>query len=378
MDALALRDQAGDLLLATVRDMDSAQTEGLRAAKAAGYPDGSPLTLRLNGASEEHAIGRLGVGFNLIQVVSEYRALRASVLEKWNASDPAPEDRIVDDLALFNGSIDQSLATAVRAYTRRVDESRDMFLAILGHDLRNPLGSIAMSAHLMPRTAALDPKLAGLATQISTSAQVMSQMISDLLDYTRTRLGAGMPVDRAAMDLGEVAENVVFEFRASHPKADLVLTRGGDLTGAWDAARLRQVLSNLIGNAIQHGDRHSPVEIVLSGSDREVSVEVRNQGNPIPAGEMTRIFDPLIRGARAAKPKKNRPGSIGLGLYIARELVLAHGGAIGVASSEEAGTVFTIHLPRHASTPNTELHPGADLNHHVDDRDGPPYKRVHT
>ena len=362
MAALALRDHAADLLLATVRDMDSAQSATQTADTGeADNSDARALTVRLNGAPEEHAIGRLDSGFNLMQLVSEYRALRASVLSLWHANLPSANAASVGDLALFNASIDQSLATAVKCYTKRVDESRDMFLAILSHDLRNPLNSIAMSAHLLPRANKLDAESTEFAAQIASSAGVMAKMIGDLLDYTRTRLGAGMPINRGPTDLAAVAREVVAEFRSASPDAVIRLDVAGDLAGDWDAARLRQVLSNLLGNAIQHGEPAAPVEVALDGTGADVSVAVRNRGARIPAGELPKIFDPLVRGAASQEPRRNRPGSIGLGLYIARELVVAHGGTIGVTSTAEGGTAFTFHLPRHARVvPVT--HPGASLS----------------
>jgi signal transduction histidine kinase len=362
MDDLALRDHAADLLLATVRDMESVETEAQRWDKASGYGDGTPQSIRLNGASEEHAIGRLGSGFDLSQLVSEYRALRASVLSLWRQSLPAADHRDVDDANLFHESIDQSLAKAVISYTKRIDESRDMFLAILSHDLRNPLSAIAMSAEMLPQAYKLDEETTGFASRISSSAQIMGGMISDLLDYTRTRLGAGMPVEPAPMNLGVLCKEVGDEFRSANPALLLQYDAIGDLSGEWDPARLRQVVSNLLGNAIQHGDPNAPIELKLRGDHSGVMLTIRNRGTPIPQGELGRIFDPLVRGAAAKTPKQNRPGSIGLGLYIARELVMAHGGRIDVTSSAEEGTAFTFHLPHHTPRRSPEIRPGASLS----------------
>ncbi|HQY87565.1 MAG TPA: HAMP domain-containing sensor histidine kinase [Tepidisphaeraceae bacterium] len=361
MSSLALRDHAGDILLATVRDMESVQTAALRADKSSGYDDGSVMSRRLNGASEEHAIGRLGSGFNLSQLVSEYRALRASVLSLWRKSRPSSEDENVDDVTLFHESIDESLATAITCFTKRIDESRDMFLAILSHDLRSPLSTIAMSASMLPRVDVVDSKTSLFVSTISNSAVVMTRMINDLLDYTRTRLGAGLPVNCAPTDLGMVCKDVIGEFQFLHPTVTLRFKSTGDVTGEWDTARLRQVVSNLLGNAIQHGDRTAPIEVTVKGEAANVSVAIRNQGVPIPKGEQLKIFDPLVRGADSQTAKQNRPGSIGLGLYIARELVTVHNGTIEVESSPETGTVFTFHLPRHVATNLPETHPGASL-----------------
>jgi len=362
MDSLALRDHAQDILLATVRDMESVQTAAQRQDKSSGYNDGSKENVRLNGASEEHAIGRLGSGFDLLQLVSEYRALRTSVLKLWRNDDPPADPHHVDDVTLFHESIDLSLAKAVSCYTQRIDESRDMFLAILSHDLRNPLNSIAMSAHLLPQRGKLDPETTEFASNISRGAKVMARMISDLLDYTRTRLGAGMPVARTSMDLGNLAREVLDEFQSANPTAKLRFDSTGDLTGEWDVARLRQVISNLLGNAIQHGDATAPIELMLKGEPSGVKVAIRNQGPLIPQGELVKIFDPLARGADSETPKRNRPGSIGLGLYIARELVTAHGGRIEVKSSMETGTVFTFDLPHHPDRGISDARPGASLS----------------
>ena len=347
MDGLALRDHAADILLATAADMRAAQSAAERAAKSRGHGRRADSDFALNGASESHAIGRLGSGFDLMEMVSEYRALRASVLRLWADSDPPPHDRDVDELTRFNESVDQSVARAVASYTRRVDQSRDLFLAILGHDLRNPLNSIAVSAEMLPNLDRPDPESLGIASQIATNAQVMARMIGDLLDYTRTRLGAGMPVTPAPMDLGALGRDLFDEFRTAHRDREFRFAATGDLRGAWDADRLRQAISNLLGNAVQHGAADAPVELDLVGGDAsEVVVHVRNGGRAIPPGELSKIFDPLVRGAGADNPRGNRPGSIGLGLYIAREIARSHGGGIDVTSTRETGTAFTVHLPR--------------------------------
>jgi signal transduction histidine kinase len=359
MDALSLRDHAGEILLATVEDMRSAQTPAERAARSRGHRrQGAAVTL--NGASEQHAIVRLESGFDLLELVSEYRALRASVLRLWHDSGSRPHDSDVDDVTRFNESIDQSLTKAVSSYTKRVDQSRDLFLAILSHDLRNPLNSIAMSATLLPHLVQPATEAVDVASQISTNTQVMARMISDLLDYTRTRLGAGMPVSPAPMDLGALCQELHNEFCSAHPSRKIDLRTEGDLRGRWDADRLRQAVSNLLGNAIQHSPESAPVELRLSGETSDVVLVVFNGGPPIPPGELTKIFDPLVRGSSAEHPKMNRPGSIGLGLYIAREIVASHRGTVTVTSSEASGTSFTVRLPRecvmHSGQPILDEH----------------------
>ncbi len=346
MDALALRDHAGDILLATVRDMQSLQSATERAAKSRSHSTTNSGQGTLDGASEQHAIGRVGSGFDLIEVVSEYRALRASVLRLWANSKPDLHESSVDDVTRFNESIDQSLSKAVSSYTKRVNQSRDLFLAILSHDLRNPLNSIAMSAAILPHLVDPAPETNEVVAQIATNADVMARMISDLLDYTRTRLGAGMPVYAAPMDLGSLSKELFNEFRTAHPNRDIRFQSEGDLTGHWDTDRLRQAISNLMGNAIQHSTQSALIELKVKGEGPTVTIAVHNGGSVIPPGEMASIFDPLVRGSSAEHPKHNRPGSIGLGLYIARQIAQSHGGSIDVTSSEDAGTAFTVRLPR--------------------------------
>jgi signal transduction histidine kinase len=345
LDALALRDHAGEILLATIRDMESAQSAGEQSAKSKGKADDS-LSVALNGASEQHAIGRLGAGFGLLEVVSEYRALRASVLRQWHEERYPAHSSDIDDVTRFNESIDQSLAKAISSYTERVDQSREMFLAILSHDLRNPLSSIAMSASLLPMLVPPATETLEVVSQISTNAGVMARMISDLLDYTRTRLGAGMPVTPKAMDLGALCLELYNEFRTAHPERLLSYTTNGNLLGNWDVDRLRQAISNILGNAIQHSPPDARIQLSVNAEPERVIVRIHNSGPAIDAGELATIFEPLVRGSTTGHPKANRPGSIGLGLYIAREIAQAHGGTLGVTSSNERGTAFMLNLLR--------------------------------
>lgn len=272
--------------------------------------------------------------------------MRASVLRQWHDKGFPSHYSDVDDVTRFNESIDQSLAKAVSSYTSRVDQSRDLFLAILSHDLRNPLNSIAMSASLLPHLVPPATEAINVVSQISSNASVMAKMISDLLDYTRTRLGAGMPVSPAIIDLDALCQELYNEFRTAHPNRQICFQSEGELQGNWDIDRLRQAISNLLGNAIQHSPESAAIELKVRGEAADAIVTVYNGGPPIPPGELAKIFDPLVRGSSAEHPKENRPGSIGLGLYIARAIAESHGGTINVTSSKEAGTAFIVRLPR--------------------------------
>ena len=354
MSVIALRDHAESILRVTARDMLSPQSSDQQSSKSKGHGGGGTESDRLDSASEEHAIARLGDGFNLIEVVSEYRALRASVLHLWQSSVRVPDERDLEDLTRFNESIDQSLAEAVRSYTNRVDESRELFLATLGHDLRAPLHALMLSAEVLARSGQLDVENTQIASRMTGFGQVMTGMIHDLLDFTRTRLGAGMPLSLAPVDLDSLCRDVLDEFRAAHPDRTLRLESTGDLHGQWDAARLRQVLSNLVGNALQHGDDDGPIDVVARSDDSTVVIAVKNQGPAIAPSALPTLFDPFVRATSMARSDARR-GGIGLGLYIARQIVIAHAGMITVASSEEA-TVFTIRVPRqHETVPSASI-----------------------
>jgi signal transduction histidine kinase len=355
MGKFALRDDAEQILRATARDMGTDQTLAQQARKSMGYGGaGGAASDRIDSASSLHGVGRVGSGFDLMEVVSEYRALRASVLRLWRQSRPSPDQRDLDDITRFNESIDQSLGKAVEAYTRRVDQSRRMFLAILGHDLRNPLNTIMQSAHLVAVTQKGNPESSEAMSHIEKSAEVIAQLVNDLLDFASTGLGAAMPLAPAPVNLRTLCRDVFEEFRAAHRERALRLACDGDLSGAWDAARLRQVISNLLGNALQHGSASGPIELIGRAEGADVVIAVRNQGRPIPADALPTIFDPLVRGpvgpGAPGAPHAPRAGGIGLGLYIAREIVAAHHGTIEVESSAEAGTTFTVRLPREQAT----------------------------
>jgi signal transduction histidine kinase len=346
MDVIALRDHARDILRVTARDMVSSQSAEEQAEKSKGHGGGGTESAGLDRASNDHALARLGSGFDLIEVVSEYRALRAGILRLWVQSARSADEHDLQDLIRFNESIDQSLAEAVKSYTHRADESRELFLATLGHDLRNPLNAIVVSSELVARSGQLDEENTRIASQMSGFAKVMTVMIHDLLDFTRTRLGGGMPVSATRTDLQDLCRDVLDEFRAAHPHRPLRLESFGDTSGEWDAARLRQVVSNLVANAIQYGG-DAPVEVFARGEESDVLFAVRNQGPPISSPALPTIFDPFVRAPEGAT--KHRRG-VGLGLYIARQIVITHGGTIVVASDETTGTVFTVRLPRHHRT----------------------------
>jgi signal transduction histidine kinase len=338
-----LRDHAEDMLKAVARDMRSAQSASQQEEKSKGNGNGGKGSDRVDTASDLHALSRVDSGFDLQELVAEYRALRASVIKLWKQSTTEPGPQQLEDMIRFNESIDQLLTESVVSYTRRIEQSRDVFLGILGHDLRNPLHAVTMLADRLVHSGGLAPESLKMATTISASGDAMGRMISDLLDFTGTRLGAKMIVSPAAMDLAPLCREVIDEMKAVHPAHAFVFEGRGDLTGEWDGPRLRQLLVNLLANAVQHGFATTPVVLEVAAADGFVTLAVRNRGPAIKADSAALLFEPMMRSSTVdfCRPA----GSIGLGLYIAREVATAHGGSIGFHSAGDE-TEFSVRLPR--------------------------------
>ncbi len=183
--------------------------------------------------------------------------------------------------------------------------------------------------------------------RIQRGAAKMGTMIKDLLEYTKTRLGGGIPIARKACDIGRLCEAAIEEMRSGHPGRAFRLGLSGELSGELDGARLEQVLANLLNNAVQHGAKDSPVILEAEGAREMISVRVKNYGPAIPADALQVMFNPLVQiAAKAPGAEEPRSTSLGLGLFIARHIILGHGGTLEVESSDADGTIFTARLPR--------------------------------
>jgi signal transduction histidine kinase len=340
MTSLALRDHIQEILAFIVSDIKSSQTSEEQFEKSHGEKEKNTATT----AAETHAALRLISGFDIDQMVSEYRALRASVIKLWGKAHTHINNIDLIDLTRFNESIDQVLAESVSHYTKKVNHSKDLFIGILSHDLRNPLGAISGSAHLMLNIGDLNQKSTMLATQIAESTSRITEIVNDLLDITRARFGSGLPVMRVPMDMEFVSKQLIDEMRIAFPERTIKLDVSGDLKGEWDKTRIGQVFSNLIGNALQYSFRDSPISVTVKGSDEDVLLSVHNEGVPIPPDKMAVLFNSLTR----ATGDEQNPGSInlGLGLYITKDIVVSHGGTIDVTSTEKEGTTFTARFPK--------------------------------
>jgi len=342
MDSPALRDHARSILLAAARDMCKPQSPGEQAAKARG--EGPEKTPSLDEAGASHGELRHTVGFDLVQMTSEFRHLRACVIRLWVDSLESPDLAYFQDMVRFNEAIDEALAESTSAYAEQMNRSRDIFLAILGHDLRAPLQAMSMSTELLMRKTTLEGDALACANNIKRSARHMAVMVSDLLELVRSRLGKSLPIEPKPMDLADAAHAAIAEACAGNPECDPTVRVEGDTRGVWDAGRLGQLLQNLIGNALQHGLNKRDVTVTLHGESDTVRLTVHNYGTPISANAIGTIFDPLVR---SAEEELGQPStSLGLGLFIVKEVVDAHAGTIEVSSNETDGTLFTVVLPR--------------------------------
>ena len=332
MTEAQLRDHAAEILTAVVQDIGTAQGRDEQSRKSRG--SGSAKTMAASG--KLHADHRIQHGFTFRSVLAEFRALRATVLALYDQSGGAD----LTDVRRFNEAIDEALTESMDRFAVQTDLFRDQFIGVLGHDLRTPLGAVTTGVALLAVPEDNPQRRARVVARIMHSTQRMERMIGDLLDLTRARLGGSMPLKRRPADLRQVSEEAMVETGAAHPEAVLRFQASGDLRGEWDADRLAQVVSNLVANAIQHGGG-TPVSLTGQEQGDSVTLAVHNGGPPIPAEVLPLVFEPLARG-RA----EGASGSIGLGLFIARAIVSAHGGDIEVSSSTDAGTTFRVTLPK--------------------------------
>jgi len=218
----------------------------------------------------------------------------------------------------------------------------EMFVGILGHDLRNPLGALMMGADLLARQLVDEAQL-GTLRRMTAAGQRMTAMIEQLLDLTRARLagGIGLWCARKHLDVGKLVRRAVDELRATNPDREIVFEADGDCTTWGDPDRLLQLFSNVVGNAVHHGTRGTPISLSVAGGEREIVIRIRN-GGVIPSELLPAIFEPF----RGRTTSSSRPGGLGLGLFISQQIARAHDGDIGVDSSSTSGTVFTVRMPR--------------------------------
>jgi signal transduction histidine kinase len=341
LGAKGLRKHAEQLLIAAAQDMRSPQTERQQIRKSQGLAPASEN----ESAAQIHAVLRLMDGFTMDQMVSEYRALRSNVLRLWLAGEKIGTPSQIDDMVRFNEAFDQALVESISAYGRAVETTRKMVLGALGHDLRAPLSAILMGSDLLQKSQHLLDREKDVAAQVATSARRASRMISDLIDLARCNLGNGIPVVKKPTELNLICRTLIHELQAGEPNATIIFEDIDQVVGRFDPERISQVFTNLIGNALRHGDLAHPIRVALKGDADIMRFEVYNTGKPIDPAAIPSLFDPERRYSGYSQADSQTTHGLGLGLFIAAEIVASHGGRISVTSSKGAGTCFKVEIP---------------------------------
>jgi PAS domain S-box-containing protein len=242
---------------------------------------------------------------------------------------------------LFEDGPDGRRFVHTRCYTqdisdrKRMEQARDRFVAILGHDLRNPLSAIVVAAQFLLKADDLPERHQKTVKRISQSSARISRMVEDLIDFAR-RLGGPMPIKRQPVDFGDVCRRIVEETQTAFPGIEIETRLSGDLSGEWDPERVAQAICNLIGNAVRHGQ--PPFLVRVADEGPAVRLDVVNHGEPIPPARLPDIFEPFSQTTST--------DGLGLGLFIVRDIVSAHGGCVDVRSSASEGTTFSATWPR--------------------------------
>ncbi|PTL78593.1 PAS domain S-box protein [Vitiosangium sp. GDMCC 1.1324] len=324
---------------------DSPVARTLEKGQAVAVPEVTPAWLDAAARNAEHranleALGPRSVA--LVPLVARGRKLGIFNLV-WTRPHGA---QLATDLEVAKGLADRA-AVAIdnaRLYQEAQDAIRDRedVVAIVSHDLRNPLNAISLSATTLLKHDGVDERTTRAVGRIASAADRASGMIRDLLDFTQARV-SGIPVHPGPLDFHEHVQRVVDEVRLAWPGRRIDFDARGDGRGEWDEGRLAQVVTNLVGNALQHSPAGTPVRVSTWSEDSDVCLEVHNEGPPIHAELLPRLFEPYRRGPEAGEGR----GSLGLGLYITRQIVLGHRGTLEVRSTEMDGTTFTVRLPRH-------------------------------
>ncbi|MGH8385008.1 MAG: ATP-binding protein [Pseudomonas sp.] len=344
LDTKGLRNHARQILTAVALDIRTSQTDQEQFDKSQGL---GPVS-ETETPAQSHAVLRLVDGYSLDQMVSEYRALRSSVLRLWLTQAFVGDEHQLQDMIRFNEAVDQALVESIASYGSAVETTRKLVLGVLAHDLRSPLGAIMMSADLLQRSERrLDPsRQANLTSQISASVRRANSIVNDLTDLARFNLSNGIPVSKQTIDLGPLCQSVLEEVTACNPQSQILFNIKDAVAGRFDPLRMGQVFTNLISNAVQHGDKQQPVQVTLAGDADHIFFTVQNFGDPIPSSALPYLFNPEGRYSKFADSDQGASAGLGLGLFIAAEIVNGHGGNIDVESTLENGTIFSVTLPR--------------------------------
>ncbi|RYF62332.1 MAG: HAMP domain-containing histidine kinase, partial [Comamonadaceae bacterium] len=302
-------------------------------------------------AAQIHGLMRAKDGVSIEQLVAEFRALRSSVLRLWGDAH-APGPGAFEDIARFNEAIDQAVTESVAFYARERERWRQIFLGIVGHDLRSPLNAISLTAEMIRAGGAVPVAHTAL---LSRGVNRMTALLDSLLEYSRSSLGPGMVLQKVPVDLAAVCQEELELLRAGHRGATIEFTATGDAWGNFDASRVREALANLVSNAVKHGHATDPVTVAIEADDVDdvdggdggvIRLSVENTGE-IGAHEFEMLFEPLRQ--RDTPSASGERSHLGLGLFIVRQIARAHGGDVQ-GSCVDHRVRFTIELPKAAST----------------------------
>lgn len=340
MSSRSLRDHLPEILQAIVADLASPQTADAQSAKSMGMAPILPNAAHT--AAQTHAVLRAESGFDIEQLASEYRALRASVLCGWiEACLPEPAD--FTDMLRFNEAIDQALAESISYFTSHVTRARNLLLAMLSHDMRSPLQTIQLTARSIQGMHS-SPAADNAAERLIRASARMKKLLDDQIDFSLTELGLGIRVSRQQVDLAPICAEELDQIRAAYAERELEMEVSGDCSGVWDSSRIQQLLNNLVVNAVHYGEPGEAIRVALRGGPKDVCLTVENAGEAIDGDTLAHLFEPMRRGnGRGAK----KDSGLGLGLFIASEITKAHGGVIA-ANSKGRKTVFSVNLPKPA------------------------------
>lgn len=343
MTDLQLADHIDQILTFIADDIETHQTVGEQFDKSQGHKDAQAHTP--DTAAQSHATIRHNDGFDVVEMVAEYRALRASVTKLWARAHKVHDESDMDDLGRFNEAIDQALAESVVRFAQDVEKTKDLLLGVLGHDIRSPVGAIQMITDLVPKKGPLNPAQVTLLKQVKISTERVQHIVNDLLDLARSRAGLSLPLKTARCSLSQLCNEIVEEMRLRHPGRNILIILPGNVEGHWDEVRLGQLLSNLLSNAVQYGASDAPIIVQVTDDGEDVTMAVTNYGEPIPATHLGSIFKSFSRGPLSGVGDEVATANLGLGLFIAKEITTAHGGAISVVSNDQEGTTFSVRLP---------------------------------
>jgi signal transduction histidine kinase len=332
-----LRDHLPLVLDAVMEDLGHPQSRQQSIDKSRGL---APAASQ-ESAAQTHGLLRARSGLDIEQLVAEYRVLRSCVLRLWAEAHP-PDEYVIDDTMRFNEAVDQAVAESVSYHHTEVMRWRNIFLAMLGHDLRNPLNSMVLTAEMLCRETS--GTVARHLHALLAAGQRMSQLLDCLLEYNKSTLGIAMPIDRQLTDLGAICADEVEMLRHAFPERRIAFQFGGDARGQFDGSRVRQALGNLISNAAQHAPGDSIIQVSVVGTPDTVEITTENEAPPIPQEELNELFRPFRRRADTTVSQANH---LGLGLFIVSEVAKGHQGDVRAVSA--AGRLrFTMVLPKQA------------------------------